>query len=88
MASDKRFVFPRWANLLAPVSGVLAVGGLLYVTVLITMVFNPATSAVGYAPEQPVPYSHALHVGQLGMDCRYCHNTVETAAYAAIPPAR
>jgi hypothetical protein len=39
-------------------------------------------------PEQPVPYSHALHVGQLGMDCRYCHTTVETAAFAALPPTQ
>ncbi len=31
-------------------------------------------------------YSHALHAGELGIDCRYCHNTVENAAHAAIPP--
>ena len=37
-------------------------------------------------PEQPVPYSHALHAGELGIDCRYCHNTVEKAGHAAIPP--
>jgi len=43
---------------------------------------------VGYQPVQPVPYSHALHVGQLGIDCRYCHNTVEVAAQAAIPPTQ
>jgi len=35
-----------------------------------------------------VPYSHALHAGTLGIDCRYCHNTVETAARAAIPPTQ
>jgi hypothetical protein len=33
-----------------------------------------------------VPYSHKLHAGDLGMDCRYCHTSVETAAMAAIPP--
>ncbi len=33
-----------------------------------------------------MPYSHALHAGELGIDCRYCHNTVERAAYAAVPP--
>ncbi len=63
-------------------------GGLLYVTVLVYFGASPRTTDVGYRPEQPVPYSHALHVGQLGMDCRYCHTTVETAAFAAIPPAR
>ena len=47
---------------------------------------NPRTLAVGYQPEQPVPYSHALHAGELGIDCRYCHNTVEAAAFAAVPP--
>ncbi|MEZ4386022.1 MAG: cytochrome c3 family protein [Candidatus Krumholzibacteriia bacterium] len=83
----RRFLFPRWTNLLGPISAVLAIGGLAYLTVLITLGFHPRNSAIGYAPEQPVPYSHALHVGELGMDCRYCHTTVETAAHAAIPPA-
>ncbi len=72
---------------MGPAMGILGVGGLIYLTVIITMVFNPKTSAIGYAPEQPVPYSHALHVGTLGLDCRYCHTTVEKAAYAALPSA-
>ncbi|MGE5648189.1 MAG: cytochrome c3 family protein [Acidobacteriota bacterium] len=42
---------------------------------------------MGYEPVQPVPYSHKLHAGNLGMDCRYCHSTVETSNYAAIPAA-
>ncbi|MCB9728665.1 MAG: cytochrome c3 family protein [Deltaproteobacteria bacterium] len=56
-----------------------AVGGVWYW-------FSPSFTDVGYRPEQPVPYSHALHAGDLGLDCRYCHNTVEVAARAAIPP--
>jgi hypothetical protein len=40
---------------------------------------------VGYAPVQPVEYSHKLHAGELGIDCRYCHSTVERAALAAVP---
>ena len=80
------FVFPRWTNRLREASAVGAVGGLVYAVVLITGVFSPENSAVGYAPEQPVPYSHALHVGELGLDCRYCHVSVETAAKANIPP--
>ncbi len=47
---------------------------------------SPPVRETGYAPVQPVEYSHKLHAGDLGMDCRYCHFTVEQAAYAAIPP--
>lgn len=65
---------------------VLGIGGLTYTPVLLGLAFDPNTTDVGYAPEQPVPFSHALHAGQLGMDCRYCHSTVEKAAFAAIPP--
>ena len=35
---------------------------------------------------KPIPFSHKLHAGELGMDCRYCHNTVEHTQHAAIPP--
>ncbi|MCX4239862.1 cytochrome c3 family protein [Paraliomyxa miuraensis] len=48
--------------------------------------FSPRYTDVGYRPEQPVPYSHKLHAGDMGIDCRYCHNTVERSAHAAIPP--
>jgi hypothetical protein len=41
--------------------------------------------AVGYSPVQPVEFSHKLHAGDLGMDCRYCHATVEQSAHAAVP---
>src|SRR3954466_342556 len=40
------------------------------------------------AREQPVPFSHAHHVGGLGVDCRYCHTTVETWIFANIPPTK
>jgi hypothetical protein len=36
--------------------------------------------------QQPVPFSHAHHAGQLGIDCRYCHASVETSAFAGLPP--
>jgi hypothetical protein len=38
--------------------------------------------------EQPVPFSHAHHVGQLGIDCRYCHTSVETSGFAGFPPTK
>jgi menaquinone reductase, multiheme cytochrome c subunit len=78
--------FPRWANkaALAVLLGVLVVP--VYVGALLVYGANPSTLAVGYQPVQPVPYSHALHAGKLGIDCRYCHNTVENGAMAALPP--
>jgi hypothetical protein len=42
----------------------------------------------GQVREQPVPFSHAHHVGGLGLDCRYCHTTVETSSFANIPPTK
>lgn len=79
-------VFPRWINRLREIVAVVAVMVPVYLVLLIAYGLSPRTTAVGYMPEQPVPYSHALHVGQLGIDCRYCHTTVEKAAFAAIPP--
>src|SRR5579871_2314344 len=35
---------------------------------------------------RPVPFSHQHHVGQLGLDCRYCHTSVETSSFAGLPP--
>jgi menaquinone reductase, multiheme cytochrome c subunit len=46
---------------------------------------HPETLEPGYQPKQPVPYSHKLHAGNLGMDCLYCHNTVDKSSYAAVP---
>jgi hypothetical protein len=43
-------------------------------------------TGVGDAITQPVPFSHRHHVAQLGIDCRYCHTTVETSASAGMPP--
>lgn len=40
----------------------------------------------GIARDQPVPFSHAHHAGAIGIDCRYCHTSVEDAAFAGIPP--
>ena len=82
-----RFLFPRWANLMpaAIFFGVLGpfatavAGGLWYYG-------TDKFLSVGYTPNQPVDYSHKLHAGDLGMDCRYCHNTVEEGAHAAVPP--
>jgi hypothetical protein len=83
---DKSFIFPKWANYLLPLVVVGVLGGAVYAPIFVNYGLGAPNLKVGYKPEQPVPYSHALHVGELGMDCRYCHNTVEEAAFAAIPP--
>lgn len=46
---------------------------------------TPKYARVGYQPAQPVSFPHNVHVEQLGMDCRYCHSFVETAAHSNIP---
>jgi hypothetical protein len=42
----------------------------------------------GVMREQPVPFSHEHHVGVLGIDCRYCHDSVEQAAFAGMPATK
>ena len=79
-------IFPRWTNLLPLALAGGAAVGLPAVVFGAWYWFSPKFTDVGYQPKQPVPFSHALHAGSLGMDCRYCHNTVERAAYAAVPP--
>jgi hypothetical protein len=49
---------------------------------------SPWYTDVGYRPEQPVDYSHKLHAGDLGLDCRYCHVSVEVSAHANVPPTQ
>lgn len=80
------FVFPRWSNTVTLCVLIFLAVFPLYAGALIAYGLDPVTLNVGYQPVQPVPYSHALHAGQLGIDCRYCHNTVEKADFAAIPP--
>lgn len=82
------YVFPRWSNLLLPAAIVAGMCAPLYVAFIVAYGFSPNTTDVGYQPQQPIPFSHAVHAGQLGIDCRYCHNTVEVAAKAAIPPTQ
>src|SRR3954462_4214693 len=46
------------------------------------------TTQVTLTPSQPVPFSHQHHVSGLGIDCRYCHTSVETSGFAGIPPTK
>ena len=82
-----RFTFPEWTETLKKWISLLVLGAPVYLVALVAYGVTPQALRVGYQPTQPVPYSHALHAGELGMDCRYCHSTVERAGEAAIPPA-
>ena len=80
-------VFPRWTNRLPGqiIFGLLLIGGV--VTAGLTYYFTPKYTRVGYQPTQPVPFSHSIHVQQLGLDCRYCHDGVEKSWYSNVPAA-
>jgi hypothetical protein len=80
-------IFGPAANLVAKLV-LLALGGSIVVALLIGWI-GPSTewaTRVGYPVEQPVPFSHKHHVGGLGLDCRFCHTTVEKSATAGMPP--
>jgi len=83
-----RFLFPEWTQPLKKwvITPMLLIGP-VYIVLLAGAVKDARTLRIGYQPEQPVPYSHALHAGTMGLDCRYCHTTVERAGKAAVPPA-
>ena len=61
---------------------ILAVGG---GWIWYDVYWSPYTTRVKVATEQPVPFSHKHHVNGLGIDCRYCHTSVEKAAFAGLP---
>lgn len=63
----------------------LAAGGLW---LMLEITRSPYVTSAGVAKEQPVPFSHAHHVADVGIDCRYCHTSVEKSATAGLPPTR
>jgi len=83
-------IFPQSANTLSKVSiivGLVVVAGLGGTAFELGADSSYATNQ-GIAKTQPIPFSHTHHVGSMGIDCRYCHSTVETSAYANIPPTK
>ena len=78
-------IFPRWSNWLAPKA--IFCGGLVATAVFFGVwhYFTPKYTRVGYMPTQPVPFQHAIHVQQLGLDCRYCHSYVEVSEHSNVP---
>lgn len=79
-------IFPRWTNNVTILIGLGAPAAGASLIFAVWYWFSPMFTDVGYRPTQPVAYSHKLHVDEVGLDCRYCHNTVEYADHAAIPP--
>ena len=80
-------IFPKWTNLLPTAIAIGAVGGLASLVGGFWYFATPKFFGVGYMPKQPGPagFSHQIHAGQLGMDCRYCHSKVEQSSEANIP---
>jgi hypothetical protein len=54
----------------------------------LTIARSPYVSGVGIIKPQPVPFSHQHHVAEAGIDCRYCHSSVEQSSFAGIPPTQ
>jgi hypothetical protein len=78
-------IFPRKANVLPHLTLAGSLAGGVFAILFIWYYFSPKYTDVGYAPEQPVQYSHRLHAGQLGLDCQYCHTNVKDAAHSNVP---
>lgn len=82
-------VFHRSTNTLAMVSivgglfGAAALGGIAY-----KLNISPYYTDVGVPKEQVVAFSHKHHVQDIGLDCRYCHTSVEESSFAGIPPTK
>jgi Cytochrome c7 and related cytochrome c len=82
-------IFHHSTNTLSKVSifgGVFVVGATLWVILEVNR--SPYVTRAHEARPQPVPFSHAHHVGGLGVDCRYCHTSVDKSAVAGIPPTK
>ena len=84
-SNRQRYLFPQWAN---RVPKYILLGSLGFFGVIVFVFwywFSPKHTDVGYSPKQPIAYSHRLHAGQLGIDCRYCHSNVDKSAHAGVP---
>jgi hypothetical protein len=82
-------VFDRSSNALARFSLVLT--GVIVIALGVTLdnlQRSPWVTRQGQRPDQPVPFSHKHHVVGLGLQCQYCHTSVEKSAYAGIPPTK
>ena len=82
-------IFDRSSNALARMSLILT--GLIVIALGVTLdqlQRSPWVTRQGQRADQPVPFSHKHHVMGLGIQCQYCHTTVERSSYAGIPPTK
>ena len=82
-------IFPPGANTIGRLLFYGAIPGLLFGWYVAYELYNSSyVNKVSYAVEQPVPFSHRHHAGELGIDCRYCHVYVEKSSFAGVPSSR
>lgn len=80
-------IFGKSSNSIARVSLAVVVFGFFGLWGVVYAIYrSPYTTDVNVPRVQQVPFSHQHHVSGLGIDCRYCHDTVEKSAFAGIPP--
>jgi len=80
-------LFPRWTNTVARLSaGLVLAAPVAGISALMLYVRSPLGTNQAQAIEQPIEFDHRHHVGDEGIDCRYCHQTVESGPSAGIPP--
>jgi hypothetical protein len=82
-------IFHHSTNTLSKVSifgAVFIVAGIVWLTLEVNR--SSYVTRAHEARSQPVPFSHAHHVGGLGVECRYCHTSVDKSAFAGIPPTK
>ena len=82
-------IFHRSTNMIARVTifgGALIVAALAFG--LYEIALSPWYTDQDVTRQQPVPFSHRHHAGELGIDCRYCHTSVEKSSFAGVPPTQ
>lgn len=80
-------IFPKWSNEVPRKTLIAIILVLTALTGFFTYYATPKYTDVGYQPIQPVAFDHSLHVGQLGLDCRYCHTYVDRSEHSNVPGA-
>jgi hypothetical protein len=82
-------IFHRSTNTISKVS---IFGAVFFLAALgwvaLTLARSPYSTGAQVALNQPIPFSHEHHAGHLGIDCRYCHTSVEESAYAGMPSTK